>query len=159
MRDADATDTETRGEEMSFEERNTWAGLIVSIPGVGVYVVWMLVAAASTPIDEIEWVWPMATTIGVSIVAVIALSIGWGIAASRRDPDLDHRSDVRDREIANLGDRVGRAFLVLGGLTALVLCAVQAPWFWIANAVYAGFALSAILGSIARIVVYRRGLP
>lgn len=144
---------------MSFEERNTWAGLIGSVPGVLVYAVWMLVASRETPIEHIDWVWPMASTIIASLIAAIALSIVWGIVQSRRDPDLDHRSDVRDREIATLGDRVGHAFLVVGGLGALVLCAVQAPWFWIANAVYAGFALSAIIGSFARLALYRRGLP
>lgn len=144
---------------MSFEERNTWAGLIASVPGIAVYVVWMLRASRDTPVDRIDWVWPMASTIVASIVVAIVLSIVWGIVLSRRDPETDHRSDVRDREIATLGDRVGQAFLVFGGLAALVLCAVQAPWFWIANAVYAGFALSAIIGSMARLALYRRGMP
>ncbi|MCC4249577.1 MULTISPECIES: hypothetical protein [Microbacterium] len=144
---------------MSFEERNTWAGLIASVPGIVVYAVWMLLAARDTPVDRIDWVWPMASTILAAIVAAIALSIVWGVVQSRRDPETDHRSDVRDREIAALGDRVGQAFLVFGGLAALVLCAVQAPWFWIANAVYAGFALSAVVGSMARLALYRRGLP
>lgn len=144
---------------MSFEERNTWAGLIASVPGILVYAVWMLLASRDTPVDRIDWVWPMASTILAAIVAAIALSIVWGVVQSRRDPETDHRSDVRDREIAALGDRVGQAFLVFGGLAALVLCAVQAPWFWIANAVYAGFALSAVVGSMARLALYRRGLP
>lgn len=144
---------------MSFEERNTWAGLIASVPGVLVYTVWMLLAARDTAVDRIDWVWPMVSTIVASIVVSIALSIGWGMIQSRRDPDTDHRSDVRDREIATRGDRVGQAFLVIGGLAALVLCAVQAPLFWIANAVYAGFALSAVIGSLARLGMYRRGMP
>lgn len=144
---------------MSFEERNTWAGVIASVPGVLVYAVWMVMAARGTAVERIDWVWPMFSTIMASIVVAIVLSIVWGIVQSRRDPDTDHRSDVRDREIATLGDRVGQAFLVLGGLAALVLCAVEAPLFWIANAVYAGFALSAIIGSLARLALYRRGLP
>ena len=31
--------------------------------------------------------------------------------------------------------------------------------FWIANAVYLGFVLSAVVGSVAKVVAYRRGLP
>ncbi|MFF8185880.1 hypothetical protein ACF044_01300 [Microbacterium sp. NPDC016588] len=144
---------------MSFEERNTWAGLVASVPGVIVYTVWMLVISRDTPVDRIDWVWPMVSTIVASIVVAIAVSIVWGIVQSRRDPDTDHRSDMRDREIATQGDRVGQAFLVFGGLAALVLCAVQAPLFWIANAVYAGFAVSAIVGSLARLGLYYRGMP
>jgi hypothetical protein len=33
----------------------------------------------------------------------------------------------------------------------------EVPHFWIANAVYLAFTLSAILGSVARIFAYRRG--
>jgi len=144
---------------MSFEERNPWAGLIASVPGVLVYTIWMLVVARDTAVERIDWVWPMVSTIVASILVAIAVSIAWGMAQSRRDPDTDHRSDVRDREIAAQGDRVGQAFLVFGGLAGLVLCAVQAPLFWIANAVYAGFALSAIIGSLARLALYYRGMP
>lgn len=144
---------------MSFEERNTWAGLIVAVPGILGYIVWAAVAAARTPVAEIDWAWPMLGTIAASIVAVIVLTVVWGMIARRRDPDLEYRADVRDREIAGVGDRVGQAFLVLGGLVALVLCALQAPWFWIAHALYAGFALSAVVGGVARLVLYRRGMP
>jgi hypothetical protein len=31
-------------------------------------------------------------------------------------------------------------------------------WFWIANTMFAGFALSAFVGGIASVVAYRRGL-
>jgi len=47
---------------------------------------------------------------------------------------------------------------VLGGLAALVLALVEAPHFWIANAVYLAFVLSAVLGSLARLGAYHRGL-
>jgi hypothetical protein len=39
-----------------------------------------------------------------------------------------------------------------------VLCAFEADWFWIANTMYAGFALSSIIGCIASVIAYRRGL-
>jgi hypothetical protein len=35
----------------------------------------------------------------------------------------------------------------------------ELPYFWIANAVYLAFFLSAALASVAKIVAYRRGLP
>ncbi len=46
-----------------------------------------------------------------------------------------------------------------GALGGLALAMLRAEPFWIANAIYLGFFLSAILGSIAKIVAYRRGLP
>ena len=39
------------------------------------------------------------------------------------------------------------------------LAMLEVAYFWIANAVYLAFFLSAVLGSVARIVAYRRGLP
>ena len=40
----------------------------------------------------------------------------------------------------------------------ITLCAVGADLFWIANTMFAGFAVSAMVGSVARVVAYRRGL-
>ena len=36
---------------------------------------------------------------------------------------------------------------------------LEVDWFWIANALYLGFVLSALLGSVTKIGLYRRGLP
>jgi hypothetical protein len=74
-----------------------------------------------------------------------------------RDPDAS-LLDQRDREISRMGDRVGQAFGVIGGLVALALAMLEADWFWIGNAIFLGFFLSAFLGGIAQIIVYRRGL-
>jgi len=143
---------------MVYEERNTWASLVVSIIGVAVYLVIVLPQVASTPAADIDWFWPMLWTIAGSIVVTIVLSILWGMLAGMRDPDGAGASDVRDREISRMGDRVGQAFLVIAALGVLWLCAIEADWFWIANATYLGLALSAIVGGIARVIAYRRGL-
>lgn len=144
---------------MGYVERNTWSQLIASAAGTAVYLALVLPQLWSTPIGEIAWQWPMVWTIAGAIVVSIVISILWGIGAGMRDPDEEHRADQRDREIEHLGDRVGQAFLVIGGLAALILAMVQAEWFWIGNAVFFGFFLSAFIGGIARIVVYRRGMP
>lgn len=144
---------------MGYVERNTWSQLIASAGGVVVYLALVLPQLWTTPIDEIAWQWPMAWTITGAIVASIVISILWGIGAGMRDPDEEHRADQRDREIEHLGDRVGQAFMVIGGLAALILAMLQAEWFWIGNAIFFGFFLSAFVGGIARIVVYRGGMP
>jgi len=65
--------------------------------------------------------------------------------------------DQRDREINRLGDHIAQSFLIIGAVTALCLAMIDVALFWIANAIYLGFVLSAILGSIAKIIACRRG--
>lgn len=143
---------------MAYAERNIWASLIVSVIGMIVYVVVVLQRAAGGPLTEVDWAPLMLWTIGISIAVAIAISILWGMVAGARDPDGVGRSDQRDRDIAQLGSRVGQAFLVIAGLGVIALCAVQADWFWIANTMFLGFAASSIVGGIASVIAYRRGL-
>lgn len=143
---------------MVYEERNTWASLIASVVALAVYAVMIVPQVFAGPVGGIDWVATMLWAIGGAIVGAIALSIVWGIFAGFRDAEGVGRSDERDRDIARMGDRVGQAFLVIAGLGAIALCAVEADWFWIAHVVFAGFALSGLIGWAARIIAYRRGL-
>ncbi|MDW4572070.1 hypothetical protein R8Z57_04680 [Microbacterium sp. M3] len=146
------------GEAMVYEERNIWASLIVSVIGVAVYTALVLAQADGGPLADVDWVPLMLWTIGGTIVVAILVSIVWGILAGMRDPDGVGKSDQRDRDIAHMSTRVGQAFLVIAGLGVIVLCAFQADWFWIANTMFFGFALSSIVGGIASVIAYRRGL-
>jgi MFS family permease len=143
---------------MVYQERNIWASLLVSVIGVVVYVVLVLQQAAGGPLTDVDWVPLMLWTIGASIVVAIVVSIVWGILAGMRDPDGVGKSDQRDRDISHMSTRVGQAFLVLAGLGVIVLCAFEADWFWIANVMFFGFALSSIFGGVASVIAYRRGL-
>jgi len=143
---------------MVYEERNTWVGLIVSVIAMTVYVIVVLQQAAGGPLTDVVW-WPiMLWTIGLSIIGSIAISILWGILAGMRDPDGVGKSDMRDRDIARMGSRVGQAFMVIAGLGVIVLCAFETDWFWIANTMFFGFFLTAFLGGIASVIAYRRGI-
>ena len=143
---------------MVYEERNVWSSLVVSIIAMTVYTVIVLSQAAGGPLTDVDWVPIMLWTIGGSIVGAIVLSIVWGILAGMRDPEGVGKSDQRDRDIARMGGRVGQAFLVIAGLGVIVLCAFEADWFWIANTMFFGFAISSIIGGIASVIAYRRGL-
>lgn len=143
---------------MVYEERNAWAGLIVSPIALVVYVALVLQQAGGGPLTAVDWFPLMLWTIGGGIVATIVISVVWGILAGMKDPDGAGRSDIRDRDISRMGGRVEQAFVVIAGLGVIALCAVGADVFWIANTMYLGFAVSALVGGIARVIAYRRGL-
>ncbi|MDP3951376.1 hypothetical protein [Microbacterium sp.] len=143
---------------MVYTERNTWVGLIVTAVMIPSYVIVILQRAAGGPLAAVDWFPIMLWTIGLSIAATIVLSILWGMFAGARDPKGATATDVRDRDIDRMGGRVEHSFLVIAGLGVIALCAIGADAFWIANAMFFGFAVSAFIGSIARIIAYRRGL-
>src|SRR5690606_24665700 len=122
------------------------------------YVVLVLGQAGSGELVEVNW-WPlMLWSIGGGIVLSILITIIWGMAVGVRDRESATASDMRDVDINRMGSRVEHAFLVIAGLGVIVLCAVGADVFWIANTMFLGFAVSTFIGTIARIIAYRRGL-
>ena len=140
----------------SYEEKGTWIYLAVAIAGYSFYLSRILPEfLAGTPVDEIDYVPVMLWTIGGAIVASIIARIIIEIIV----PSESYKSDVRDKEIDRLGERVGSVFIVIGALGALVLAFVDADTFWIANVIYVCFVLSAILSSVTKLIVYRRGMP
>lgn len=140
---------------MSVEQKRAWVLLVTAVLGYGVYLVLMLSAARDRSLPEVDYAVPLLGTIGGSIVLSIVASIIWGIFSPRGD----HRVDERDREIGRYGDLGGQAFVIIGALAALLLALLEVPHFWIANAVYLAFVLSAVLGSVLRLTAYRFGMP
>ena len=127
---------------MSFEERKAWVYLAVAVVGYGAYLALALTALATDPtvIAEANYAAAMLSTIGGAIVVGILANI----AVATVTPHDAQKTDQRDRDIARLGEHVGQAFLVIGGVAALVLALVRAEHFWIANVIYLGFVLSAV---------------
>lgn len=143
---------------MVYEERNVWVGLVVTVIAIATYVIVILQSAGDGALTDVDWLTPMLVTIGISIGATIIISLLWGMVDGASDPDGAGRSDVRDRDIGRMGSRVEHAFLVLAGLGVIALCAIGADVFWIAHTMFLGFAVSAVVGGIARVIAYRRGL-
>lgn len=75
----------------------------------------------------------------------------------RRLPEDARIKDQRDKEIGRVGEYAGQSFLVIGAVAALALSMAEAGHFWISNAIYLGFALSAVLASVVKIAAYRWG--
>jgi len=141
-----------------YTERTIWATLIATVIIIPIYVIVVLQKAGDGPLTDVDWFPLMLWAIGISIAATIVISILWGIVAGLRDPKGATESDIRDRDIAQMGGRVEHSILVLVGLGIIALCAIGADVFWIANAMFLGFAVSTFVGSAARLVAYRRGL-
>ncbi|MGM9472866.1 hypothetical protein ACS5PJ_12760 [Pseudarthrobacter sp. YS3] len=138
---------------MSFEEKSAWIMGVVAIGSYGVYLAIVLGMAGGMPLTDVPYIAPLLWTVGASIAASIALHAVFGIL-SPRDAG---KKDQRDREIYRFGEYIGQSFLVIGGVAALLMAMTETDHFWIANVIYLAFVLSAVLGSIAKIVAYRRG--
>jgi hypothetical protein len=137
------------------EEKRAWIMLLVSIPAYLAYVVLVLGRRDGRSLADV----PYAATMLWSIVAAIVVSIVLTIAAAIASPRDTHKPDVRDREIGRFGDHVGQSVVVIGAVSAMLMAMSEWDYFWIANVIYLCFVLSAVLGSIAKVIAYRRGLP
>ncbi|MEV6814768.1 hypothetical protein [Micromonospora sp. NPDC051296] len=140
---------------MTHEEKRAWIMLVVSVVAYGVYVVVVLGRLDGGPLAAVPYAGALLWTIGGAIAANIVAEIGIGVV----NPRASRVKDVRDREIGRLGDHVGQAFVVIGAVSAMLMALAEWDWFWIANVVYLCFVLSAVVGSLAKVIVYRRGVP
>lgn len=140
---------------MTSEERNAWIYGIVTVIAYATYVILIVAHAGGDPLAKVDYVGTMIWTIVAAIVANITLNIVLSIVT----PRSADKKDRRDREIGRYGEYTGRALVIAGAVAALILAMVEAEYFWIANVIYLGFVLSAVVGSTVKIVAYRRGLP
>lgn len=138
---------------MAQAERLAWQYGILAIVTYPIYLGIILTQAQEVPLVEVDYAWPMIWTIVGSIIASIVLAILIGMFF----PKDAGKEDVRDKEISRFGERVGQGFVVAGALAAMLMAIFSWDHFWIANVLYLGFMLSAVLSSIARIAAYRWG--
>ncbi|HWH27137.1 MAG TPA: hypothetical protein VNT53_10895, partial [Pseudolysinimonas sp.] len=106
---------------MPNEEKRSWINGIVTVAGYVTYLVLVLSQAGSRPLVDVGYQVPLLSVIGGAIVASILLSIFAGLDIPR---GVTHK-DQRDREIAAFGEKVGRSFVVIGGIAALILAMLE----------------------------------
>lgn len=138
---------------MPSEEKRAWIMAVVTVASYAVYLAIILGRAESTELTQVAYVSTMLWTIAASITASILLNILVGTAS----PKGARRKDSRDQEINRLGEYIGQSFVVIGGVTVLIMAMAKMDYFWIANAIYLAFVLSSILASVTKLVAYRRG--
>lgn len=142
-----------KGVGVAFQEKRAWILAVVTVGAYATYLAIVLGRAGDTPLAEVPYVATMLLTIGAAILAAIVSEI----VVAGFAPEGANEKDQRDREIGRFGEHIGQSFVVIGGVAALLMAMAETDHFWIANAVYLAFALSAVLGSVARIFAYRRG--
>ncbi|GIJ20515.1 hypothetical protein [Micromonospora lutea] len=140
---------------MTHQEKRAWIMLVVSAVAYAVYVTVVLSRVDDGRLTSTPYAAALLWTIGGAIAASIVVEIAMGVA----NPRASRVSDDRDREIGRLGDHVGQAFVGIGAVSAMLMALAQWHWFWIANVIYLCFVLSAVIGSLAKVIVYRRGVP
>lgn len=141
--------------DMAYEEKIAWAGLIVAIVHFTVYLSVLLSRATVVPLPETPYVDAMLWSIGAGIVAMIIVSIVAAVTTGKEG----HETDIRDKQIKARAEFTSRGFLIAAALAALIFAMLELNPFWIANVLYLGFFLSALLEAITKIALYRGGVP
>src|SRR5215469_18732884 len=139
---------------MSYEEKGTWVYLVAVAGAYAVYLAIILGRLQGTPVAEVQYAWVLLwTTVG----SVVASTAGRTLVETVRPSDSQRR-DVRDKEIYRFGEYASRWFVVGGAAAAFFMAVAKVDYFWIANVLYLGFVLWAVVGSAVKLVAYRRGL-
>jgi hypothetical protein len=140
---------------VTHQEKRAWIMLVVSAAAYAVYVAVILSRAGGHPLVRVPYaatlLWTVGASIGASIVAETALGV-----VNRGESRL---KDERDRQIGTLGDQVGSSFVIIGAVAGMLMAMAGWDRFWIANVIYLCFFLSAILGSVTKVIAYRKGVP
>ncbi|GIF16254.1 hypothetical protein [Actinoplanes teichomyceticus] len=139
---------------MTYEEKRVWIRLVVAVLGYAAYVIVIVGRLGDRALPDVPYTDALLWTVGLAVAASIAAETAVNTA-----PGASRATDERDREIGRLGEHVGRSFVVIGAVAAMLMAMAGWDRFWIANVVYLCFVLSAILGGVAKVVVYRRGVP
>ena len=142
---------------MSFEEKHWWMYAAIALVVPAIYFAIVLPQVAGTPVDEIEFQLPLLTAAGAAVVLGIIANIVLHIASDIASPAGAARTDQRDRDIHRLGEYVGGVVLAVAMGIPFLLAMLEVDHFWIANAMYLAFVLSALAGSAVKLVIYRRG--
>src|SRR5215831_17280676 len=139
---------------MTYEEKGTWVYLLTSAGAYVIYLVIVLGRVLTTPVAEVSYV---PVLLGTCLASIVAGTVGRTLVETA-SPSDSRRRDVRDKEIYRFGEYVSRWFVIGGAAAAFFMALVKVDYFWIANVIYLGFVLWAIVGSVIKLVAYRRGL-
>ena len=139
---------------MTYEEKGAWVYLVVTLGTFAAYVGVVLQRAGGEPLTEVAYRGPLLWSVGISI----GLSIIGRIAFEVAKPSETHKLDARDKDIHRFGEYIGGSVLAVAMVGPFALAMLEVDHFWIVNAMYAVFAVSTLVGTVTRLIAYRRGL-
>jgi hypothetical protein len=126
-----------------------------------VYLVIILGQLGGTAPADIDYVPTMLGAIGIgiglAIVGRIAVEIGGRISDEMAGLGEGQDADIRDRDIGRFGEYVAGTVLGVGMIVPFLLTLAERDYFWIANAMYLAFVVAAVVGTVVKLVAYRRG--
>jgi hypothetical protein len=146
---------------MSNEEEGQWVYLVVILATYAVYLVIILGQLGGTAPADIDYAPTMLGAIGIgiglAIVGRIAVEIGGRISDEMAGLGEGQDADIRDRDIGRFGEYVAGTVLGVGMIVPFLLTLAERDYFWIANAMYLAFVVAAVVGTVVKLVAYRRG--
>ena len=146
---------------MSSEEKGQWVTLVAIGVTYGAYLIIILGRLGQTAPADIDYVplilWAIGIGIALAIVGRIAVEIVSRISTEMAGDAEGQETDVRDRDIGRFGEYVAGTVLGVGMVVPFVLTLAAFDYFWIANAMYLAFVVSAVVGAVVKVVAYRRG--
>ncbi|WP_181312295.1 hypothetical protein [Nocardioides campestrisoli] len=137
---------------MAYEEKRAWITVVVALAAYALYLGRVGPQLAEGSAATVPYAAALLWSVGGAILLQIVLNMIVGIGVDTRA-----RKDRRDVEIHRAGEYVGQSFVILGAVAALAMALAEWEPFWIANVIFLGFTLSAVVSSAAKIVAYRRG--
>jgi hypothetical protein len=146
---------------MSSEEKGQWVYLVAIVVTYGAYLVITLGQLGQSAPADIEFaptiLWAIAIGIALAIVGRIVVEILSRISAEAVGHGEGQEADIRDRDIGRFGEYVAGTVLGVGMVVPFILTLAAFEYFWIANAMYLAFVVSAVVGATVKVVAYRRG--
>jgi len=140
---------------VAHQEKRAWIMLVVSAAAYAAYAATILSRAGGHPLPRVPYAAVLLWTVGAAILVSIVAGTALGVV----NPRASRLKDARDRQIGQLGDYVGSSFVTIGAVAAMLMAMAGWDRFWIANVIYLCFFLSAILGSVTKIIAYRKTFP
>ena len=146
---------------MSNEEKSQWVYLVAIVVTYGAYLALTLGQLGQTAPADIDYVptmlWSIGVGIALAIVGRIVVEIVGQVSAQIAGHVEGHDADVRDRDIGRFGEYFAGTVLGVGMVVPFVLTLAEVDHFWIANAMYLAFGVSAVVGAVVKLVAYRLG--
>ena len=148
---------------MSFEERNTVSGILISLISWAVMITVLARNTAAGLYDGVDgpmlWarsvLWLILICIGIGIAMTILFTIGYAIVTGDKRPTT--LRDERDAVIGLRGTQATLVTLSTGIVGAIATLAYGLPLLVALNVILASCALGDLVGTLAKLILYRRG--